>query len=274
LFLTMFYQLAIIVLFFGVVSLADNLQQLTVDVLENGAIFRQRTTFIGEDLQIIEMPNHGVFLAMVAYLDFKNSLELTKYVNEQYCQLSKLDVKTTPPLSKVPKHRQAPGDVLDLNQMKKTRLVKLQSSEPMTNTSFLRAELQAACNGLPIYWATTTTQDVFDYQQQQMVIEGERYLRSPLLGRQGNDWECAWKTNPIPTPSKNFCSNDCRWQICGPHIGATCYYYVHCKEDEPIGSWCYNHVTNHASRCALCCGDPRYGCRAQGWTGTQHCKCY
>ncbi|CAF5137826.1 unnamed protein product, partial [Rotaria sp. Silwood1] len=45
------------------------------------------------------------------------------------------------------------SSLIDATNVKMRKTFKLQQEQPMQNTSFLRAEMQEACAGKPIFWA-------------------------------------------------------------------------------------------------------------------------
>ncbi|CAF1302936.1 unnamed protein product, partial [Didymodactylos carnosus] len=125
-------------------------QTYTIPISPLRQTVEQRVTKADDDLVIMNVPanldrQHAVF-----YHDYRDGLELVKYVDLKPYQLSKMDPQRlqkraailSPIMNKT---------LFNTTEMQVERLIRLEN-DLVDNTIFLRKELQEACTGMPIYW--------------------------------------------------------------------------------------------------------------------------
>ncbi|CAF1290678.1 unnamed protein product [Adineta ricciae] len=153
---------AILLLSSAVFATAVN-QHHKIDIIENG-IFIQQTITQYDDLQIIEVPEHGDRPHIMVYLDFRSGLQLIKDIKYKKCQLSNMEQETqnTNPKSisidSSDNGFSIPNLPVDVNSAEKIHVFKLEQEEVIQNTSYLRLEFQQARAGLGIHWANSVNE--------------------------------------------------------------------------------------------------------------------
>jgi hypothetical protein len=188
---------------------------------------------------------------------------LVKLIGENKCQLSKID-KGTKPISFNPTQRESTP--LDSSAMQHTRIVRLEKSEPLINTSYLRNEIQTACKNLPIFWVDSVEENVYFATRSSLsglTVGDNQYQFSPYTR---SSLTCPHGGGIVGVHIQ--CHPDCFYQLCNPNGGKWCYYTAtHCPM---VTTSCWQHLSNIPLNCRPCCSHPKVPC------GTQfpYCGCY
>ncbi|CAF1673539.1 unnamed protein product, partial [Adineta ricciae] len=254
----------------------------TVGIIENG-MFIEQTIAQYDDLQVIEVPEHGNRAHIVAYLDFRSGLQLIKDVKQQRCQLSDMEPATRAAHAKSISVESSdnglsmPNLPVDVSGVEETHIFKLERQEPIQNTSYLRSELQQACAGLSIHWADSVNENDLDSMTRTGEIfydKQEKIIIRPTNpeGRVNRGASC----NPNPTlipPNQFNCHGMCSNQKCRM-TGHSCYYFIMCPMNGNIGQQCMQHNLHTNGECKMCCMDPASPCSPPTNGGFwQHCDC-
>ncbi|CAF2912576.1 unnamed protein product [Rotaria sp. Silwood2] len=223
---------------------------------------KQEVTF-KDGLQIVHVPAHRDLEEAELFFDFENDFQLVKLVSERKCQLSKIDPGTKP-ISFNPNQRQS--GPLDSSSMQHTRVVRLETREPLTNLSHLRKEMQTACAGFPTFWVDSVEENLYYSARNYLsglTVGNNKYQFSPYTR---SSLTCAHGGGIVG--SQIQCHPDCFYQLCNPNGGKWCYYTaVHCPM---VTTSCWQHLNNVPLNCRPCCSSPKVPC------GTQlpYCGCY
>jgi hypothetical protein len=256
----------LVYLFFIVLSTASvhSDEHFVVDILEHGITVKQEVTS-KEGLQIIHVPAHRHLVEVELYIDFDNELQLVKLISENKCQLSKLD-QGAKPISLNQNHRQSTP--LDSSAMQHTNLVRLEANEPLTNLTYLRKEMQAACSNLPTFWVDSIEENLYYSQRlnHNPISLGNSKYQFPPYTRNADSMKCPHEGGIIG--GQIVCHPECFFQLCDPNGGNWCYYNaIHCPLVTPS---CWQHISNMQLSCRPCCSSSKAPCN----TKIPYCGCY
>ncbi|CAF0777680.1 unnamed protein product [Adineta steineri] len=243
----------------------------------------QETISQYDDLQVLEVPQHGDRPHIIVYLDFHSGLQLIKNVKDQKCQLSNMEQET-----KIAYPRlflsESSGDgfvvpdlPIDASGVEEIHIFKLEREETIQNTSYLRLELQQACAGLPVHWADSVDEKDLDRMTETGEIFYDRKDNTILKPTNTESrLNRANTCNPNPQfmpPSQSDCHGMCVNQKCRM-TSNSCYYFIMCEMNSLIGQNCFKHAVHMGGQCKLCCMDPGSPCSAPTNGGFwRHCDC-
>ncbi|CAF0777700.1 unnamed protein product [Adineta steineri] len=236
-----------------------------------------------DDLQVMEVPEHGDRAHIIVYLDFRSDLQLIKNVKDQKCQLSNMEQET-----KIAYPRlflsESSGDgfavpdlPIDASNVEKIHIFKLEREETIQNTSYLRSELQQACAGLPVHWADSVDEKDLDRMTENGEIFYDRTENTILKpanaeSRLSRGNSCNPNPQGLP-PSQYDCHGMCVNQKCRMSSESG-YYFIMCPMNGNIGQSCSQHMLHMGGQCKLCCDDPGSSCSAPTNGGYwQRCDC-
>ncbi|CAF4536153.1 unnamed protein product [Rotaria socialis] len=237
-------------------------QHLVVDISEEGVAIQQEIT-LRDGLQIIHVPAHRHLEEVYIYMDFDKDFQLVKLINQNKCQLSKL-IPDMKPITIDPKQRQSAP--LDSSTMSHTQIVRLEKSEPLTNLSYLRQEMQMACTGWPTFWVDNVDESTFYSKKnnfETLLVGDNNYQVSPFAR---DSLSCPQGGGHVGVHVQ--CHPDCFYQLCNPSGGKWCFYTAtHCPM---VTTSCWQHLSNIPLACVPCCSHPAVKCSG----ALQYCGCY
>ena len=114
---------------FAVLAAASQ-EHRDIDIIEDGMLIQQTITQY-DDLQVIEVPQHGARPHIIAYLDYQSGLQLIKDEKNQRCQLLNMEEKTK---MFHPRLVSLPDIPIDGSGVEKVHTFKLEKAEAIQNT--------------------------------------------------------------------------------------------------------------------------------------------